>query len=349
MSAAFLGGYAVCLIGALFPAAGACAGWALAWLPRYAITVVERVAGFPYAALYTRGNLAGWWLAFSYLLFGLTYALRGRERYRPVLPGCICACALLAVTWTLRPEKTGLLEIAAVDVGQGQSIVAMTENAVAMVDCGSVGGPGNAGDAAAEFLRNHGKSRVDLLVLTHFHADHVNGVRRLMNRVEVARLVIAAEYGENDYSAGILEQCADEGTEVYTLRENQDFYLDELKLTVFAPLGAGDFNDAGLLIYGDWGEFEFLVTGDAGAEVERRLIGSYTLGDMELLVVGHHGSRSSTAAALLDAITPEAAFISVGAGNDYGHPADEVLERLAERNIQVYRTDRDGTVSLTVE
>ena len=120
-------------------------------------------------------------------------------------------------------------------------------------------------------------------------------------------------------------------------------------MTVFAPLGVGDPNEECLLIRGDFGDFEFLVTGDAGGDVERLLSVLYELGDMELLVVGHHGSRYSTSEALLDAITPEAAFISVGADNDYGHPAPEVLERLEKRGIRVWRTDLDGNASLAVK
>lgn len=348
MSAAFLCGYAICVLGLVWQPLGVAAGWLVGWLPRYSIFVVKRIARLPYAALYTRGNLGGWWLAFVYVLFPVTYALRGRERYRPVIPVCIAFCALLAVTFTVRRDLTGKLEVAAVDVGQGQSIVAMTQNGVAMVDCGSVGSADNAGDRAADYLRKNGRDRVDLLILTHFHGDHVNGVRRLMSRVDVERLVVAAEYGENDYSDAILEACGRYGAEVYYIDRNTDFTLDDLTLTVYAPLGAGDMNDAGLLVYGDWGDFEFLVTGDAGSEVERLLAAFYRLGDMELLIAGHHGGKYSTSAELLDEITPEVAFISAGAGNDYGHPSDEVLKRFEERNIQVYRTDLQGTVSVTV-
>ena len=82
--------------------------------------------------------------------------------------------------------------------------------------------------------------------------------------------------------------------------------------------------------------------------MEQRLIDHSELGDLELLVVGHHGSRYSTCDALLENITPEVAFISVGAGNDYGHPTAEVLRRLEDHGVAVYRTDLDGTVSISL-
>ena len=125
-------------------------------------------------------------------------------------------------------------------------------------------------------------------------------------------------------------------------------YSALLALDIFAPLGTDDINEHGLLIRGDWGDFEFLVTGDAGAEVERLLCDETDLGDMELLVVGHHGSRYSTCDELLEDITPETAFISVGSGNSYGHPTEEVLRRLENHGIQIFRTDLDGTISLSL-
>ena len=102
------------------------------------------------------------------------------------------------------------------------------------------------------------------------------------------------------------------------------------------------------MIYGDYGDFEFLVTGDAGGDVERLLTALHDLGDMELLVAGHHGSRYSTSEFLLDDIRPELAFISVGEGNSYGHPAPETLERLEKRGIEIHRTDLEGTVAVIV-
>ena len=349
MSTAFLCGYFVCLLGLVWAPLGTVTGWIVGWLPRWAIFVVKRIARLPYAALYTRHDLGKWWLVFVYALFAGTYLLRGKERYRPVIPVCITLSTLALLTFFIEKDLRGQLEVTAVDVGQGQSIVAMTDSATVMIDCGNSGSALNAGDLAAEFLRSSGRDRVDVFVLTHFHSDHVNGVRRLMSRVRVDRLVIAAEYEENVYADEILAACAANGTQVFSVSEDLEFTVGDLTLTVYAPLSHADANEACLLIYGDFGDFEFLVTGDAGSGVEQALIASCDLGDMELLIAGHHGSRTSTSAALLDEITPEVAFISVGAGNDYGHPADVVLQRLAERGIAVYRTDEDGTVSLTVE
>ena len=348
MSGAFLGGYGVCLLYLLWPGAGLACGWVLGWLPRYTMFVVERLARLPHALLYTRWNLGAWWLLSSYGLFAGGWLLRKRTRWWLLSPLCFSALSLLLLLLAVRPDLEGRMRVAAVDVGQGACFVALTERATVLIDCGSTGSADNAGDRAADYLLQNGRRYVDLLILTHFHADHVNGVKRLMARVDVDRLAYAEECADNAYAEDILALCAARGTETFPIRRDMRFTLEELALDVYAPLGVGDVNEMCLLTYGDYGDYEFLVTGDAGGDVERLLTVLHDLGDMELLAVGHHGSRTSTSAALLDAITPETAFISVGAGNSYGHPAPEVLERLEARGIRVCRTDLEGTVFETV-
>ena len=352
MSLAFMLGYPVCLLGLAHPSWGAAAGWAVGWLPRYASYVVRLIARLPHAALFMRSAAARWWLLSVYLLFGGAYFLRRKGKpFRPLPPLLLSLAGLVLVLWLGVPHLPGAIELTAVDVGQGQSFAALTKNGAVVIDCGSVGAMTNAGDAAADYLLSYGRDRVDLLILTHFHADHANGVARLMRRVEVARLAYPTDCERNDYMDQILALCGAEGVELLPISVNTTITVDGLELAIFAPLGSAeetDVNEHGLLIRGDWGDFEFLVTGDAGAEVERLLCDETDLGDMELLVVGHHGSRYSTCSELLENITPEIAFISVGAHNEYGHPTREVLRRLENHGITVYRTDEDGTISLSL-
>lgn len=349
MSLAFALGWPVCLLGLLRPAWGAAAGWLVGWLPRYVIFVVRRVARFPYAALLMGSAPARWWLLAVYVFFGAAYFLRKKSKpFRPLPPLLASLISLVLVLWLGTPKLPGALELAAIDVGQGQAFAALTKDAAVLIDCGCTGGSVNAGDAAADYLLTYGKRRVDLLVLTHFHADHANGVRRLMSRVEVGTLAYPTDCEQNEYMDAILAQCEADGVELLPVSTDTTLAVDGLILKLFAPLGTGDVNEHGLCIRGDWGDFEFLVTGDAGSDVERALCAHDALGDLELLVVGHHGSRYSTCDELLEDITPEVAFISVGEGNDYGHPTADVLRRLSDHGVTVYRTDLDGTVSLSL-
>ena len=348
MSLAFLLGYPACLLGLLWKPLGSALGWLTGWLPRYVIFVVKHISGLPMAAVFTQANLGGWWLASVYAVFFGAWLLRGKEKYRPIYPLCASLFMLALISYLPDRDLSGSMEFSAIDVGQGQCLAALTEHGTVLIDCGSTGSVENAGDAAADFLLSCGRKSVDLLVLTHFHADHANGVKRLMSRVDVERLAYPTDCEESAYMDEILLRCEEHGTELYPISENTDMTVDDLTLRLYAPLGSEDINEHCLLIRGDCGDYEFLVTGDAGSGVERLLTSFYELGDMELLVVGHHGSRYSTCDTLLDDITPETAIISVGESNSYGHPTDEVLERLAERNIEIYRTDLDGTITITV-
>ena len=110
-------------------------------------------------------------------------------------------------------------------------------------------------------------------------------------------------------------------------------------------MGSDDENERGLMALVSDGEFETLITGDAPAIQERQLLALYALPDIECLIVGHHGSKTSTSERLLDGLTPELAVISVGE-NSYGHPTGEVLERLASRGIEILRTDESGTIKV---
>ena len=349
MSLAFMLGYPVCLLGLIRLSWGAGAGWLVSWLPRYTAFVVRAIAKLPYAALFMGTAAARWWLLSVYVFFGAAYFLRKKgSPYRPLPPLLASIAGLVLVLWLGTPRLPGPLELAAVDVGQGQCFAALTAHASVLIDCGSTGSTENAGDAAAAYLQSYGRSRVDLLILTHFHADHANGVLRLMRRAEVARLAYPTDCEPSVYMEQILALCEAEGIEQVPVSVNTRAVVDGLELTLYAPPDSEDVNEHCLMVRGDWGDFGFLVTGDAGIEAERRLCAENDLGDMELLVVGHHGSRYSTGDELLEAITPETAFISVGAGNSYGHPTAEVLRRLEDHGVTVYRTDREGTISLTL-
>jgi competence protein ComEC len=116
-----------------------------------------------------------------------------------------------------------------------------------------------------------------------------------------------------------------------------------MELTLFAPLGRGGGNEEGLAGLGSAGGFDVLVTGDMSAFVERMLVKYKDLPDGEVLVAGHHGSRYATSGELLAALKPEVAIISVGY-NRFGHPAEEVISRLAAAGVSIFRTDDAGTV-----
>ena len=347
MSAAFTLGYVAVIISAVYLPLGQIFAWLVAWLPRYTIFAVKLISKIPGNTLFTGNYLGSVWVVYVYFMFALSYLIKKKEPFRPIVPICCCIVSY-AIVYMLTFFVVGREEsVTALDVGQGQCIITSTEQATAVIDCGGKNSSVNSGDAAAEYLLSHGRDTIDVLVLTHLHDDHANGVIRLMSYVDVKRLILAGECEQTEIGDRILEICYDNNTEVIMIEDNTSVNMDGLSLELFAPIGSEDINESGLIVYGDYGDFEFLVTGDAGKGTEKQLTSFYSLGEVELLVVGHHGSKTSTGEILLEEIKPQTAFISVGT-NFYGHPSDEVLGILNEYEVDVYRTDLHGNITITV-
>ena len=342
VSAAFSPGLLLTLLGVALPGVSAVPAFPVTLLARYILTMTRALASLPFASvtldsLYLRG-----WLVLVYAVLLLMFLRRYR---RPVLPVCACALTLCAALLLTRLSLLSYpLTITVLDVGQGQSILLCSGGRTALIDCG--GSDGNAGDTAADYLQSLGITRLDLLVLTHCHSDHANGVPELFERLEVSSLVLPdlAE-DESEYRPEILSLAQAQGTEVTLLNDNRALSFGDAILTLYAPLGDGGVNEEGLFVLAACGDFDLLVTGDANAAVEALLVKYAGLPDIEVLVAGHHGSKNSTSDVLLDAVTPETCLISVGY-NTYGHPTPETLKRLAERSITVYRTDSAGNLTI---
>lgn len=341
---AFLGGLAAAAIGFLLPAVGQAVAWVVAWLVRYVQWVASDLAKLPFASVPAQGYL--WlWLGFVYVMAVLWVLWRG-ERKRPIVPVCACAVTLCAAIFlNVLTLRGGDLRVSVLDVGQGAGVLLYSDGRTALVDCGGTS-PSGSGDTAANAVQATGSSRLDYLVLTHFHTDHANGVERLMERLEVKTLVVPDAQPDDPLRAEILALAEKEGAEVRFVLDDEQLALGETTLTLYAPLGDGGANEEGLSVLATCGDFDALMTGDMNAAVEKRLVKYGNLPDIELLVVGHHGSAYSSSEELLLATKPEYAVISVGY-NNYGHPAPGALERLAAAGCEIYRTDLMGTVSIT--
>jgi competence protein ComEC len=201
---------------------------------------------------------------------------------------------------------------------------------------------------AADYIQSLGRSSLDLLVLSHYHTDHANGIPQLLRRLTVKVIALPDVEEDSDLRQEILTLAEEQGIEVWFIREDTQILLgEERTITLYAPLGSGtDTNELGLTVLATAGAFDILVTGDMDEDVEQLLLSHAQLPEIELLVAGHHGSATSTSQALLETVTPELAAISVGENNLYGHPAQETLERLDWYEAKIYRTDLQGTVKI---
>ncbi|MCL2563077.1 MAG: DNA internalization-related competence protein ComEC/Rec2 [Oscillospiraceae bacterium] len=346
----FGGGVIVAAVGFLFLPLAQILAWPVVLLVRYVQWVASGIAQFPMAIIWTQSGYIRVWLAVSAVMVGVYVLYRG-EKPRAVLPVGLSAGLLIFCFFLGSMEaRSGGLTVTVLDVGQGQSVVLTTPETTALVDVGSGRGQGSrAGHIAAEYLFSRNIYELDFLILTHFHADHINGVGHLMQRVPIERLLIPERAEGNAAKERVLDLAETWGVAVYIIRNDRVYPSGGGSLTVFAPfvtLPNAPENNRGLSVLKSAGEFDVLITGDMYADMEQRMVQLQDLPPLAVLVVGHHGSRTSTSEELLLATMPRVAIVSAGLDNQHGHPHAEVQVRLWEFGSSMYRTDRSGSVTV---
>jgi competence protein ComEC len=304
--------------------------------------------GTPAAALPWAGLLAlSLWIA-----SGRNTALEAARR----LGWCLAAALwlrLAPVQLFASADGSGDLALHFLDVGQGDGAVIRTPGGRwLVVDAGPAGTRDDAGRRVmVPFLERRGVRALAAIVVSHAHADHMGGVPSVLGRFGAGLVVEPGAPVPDPAYAALLGALDSTGTPWHPGRAGEWFTLDGVRFSVLHPRAGWaewgeDVNEDSLVLLVEYGEFEALFTGDAGFPAEAALRRS--LGPVDLLKVGHHGSRGSTGGELLDSLRPLAAVISVGR-NDYGHPAPETLARLSRRSVPVYRTDQDGTISVRTD
>lgn len=248
--------------------------------------------------------------------------------------------------WLKSPSS---LELHMLDVGQGDAILLRTaEGHNILVD----GGPGQTvleklGEVLSPFDR-----RLDLVILTHPHEDHVAGLVEVLRRFEVGEVLLSAPEYDNQAYEALMEEIAEREIPYSFADDDNDFEFGDVKLDVlfpFEPFTGDDMenvNNASPVIKVVWGEVEVLLTGDAEQEVEAQLLTASVDIRADIIKAGHHGSRSSSTEAFLKAVGAELMLISCGTGNDYGHPHQETLEKAGDFGMEVRRTDLEGRISV---
>lgn len=347
VSLCFAFGLLAALAGFFSPGAAVIIGYPARILVRYISAVVKFIGKLPFASLYPDGSMITAWIFCAYgLLLAFRFLPGVEHRLRSFL--CAALVSLLAFRGMgLLLWRQDAVCAAVLDVGQGQCAVFSDRAHTIITDCGGTGSD-NAGDTAARYLLSRGKHHADALVLTHFHSDHANGASELLRRIPVSLLVVPPMEGEDEAAKELLQTATELGVEVMTVSESVTLLdWDTMTAIIVPPLGGVGDNEQGLCVLLSAGEFDLLVTGDASQTTEQRLIERLTLPDIEVMAVGHHGSKTSTSPRLLDAAAPDTAVISVGR-NSYGLPNAETLRRLTAAGTAVYRTDENGTVEIRV-
>ncbi len=253
-------------------------------------------------------------------------------------------------TGTVIPRRellNGTASFHFIDVGQGDATLILTGDTAILIDAG----PNGAADVLVEYVRTY-TGRLDLLVLTHPHDDHVGGADEVLEKIPVERILMPILEGDG-YTENLLRLAEARGIPVTDARAGAQYLLGDITCTLLGPIHREyeNLNDVSAMARIDIGEVSALFTGDAEevAEADALAANDPALFDCDIYHVGHHGSSTSTSLPFFTAVAPDHCVISCGYGNGYGHPHTTVVQLLTMGGAEIYRTDKEGNIVLDTD
>ena len=351
-----MGGFVGEMAGAVFPPAGPVVLMVVDWTLQLTRTVVGFFGSRPWPASAVPRWPWPWFVAYYLGLVVLFDWLRpnrlnGRRMIRAGAVAVILLVVLNGVVWAAFLDKSvnDDLQVSCLDVGQGDAIYVKTpEGKTALIDGGD---EGEGRRRILPFLRQMGVGRLDLVIGTHGHKDHVGGLPEIFKEIPTKTLILPGQ--DTPDMRVFLDRLPEVKMERIRPGQSRKIRLGPSVtleiLAVSAPESSSE-NDQSLITIIHYGNERFLLTGDlefAGESALMRQSPERLRADF--LKVGHHGSNYSTGLEFLAQVRPKVALISVGAGNDFGHPGKETLNRLRSMGVRVYRTDRNGRVDVRVK
>ena len=239
------------------------------------------------------------------------------------------------------PKESGLY-VHFIDVGQADSILVNFPNGENMlIDAGN----NSDGGKVSAYIKKCGTEKIDYLVGTHPHADHIGGLDDVLRNFETGKIYMPKATANTATYEDVLIEIKKKGLRITEAREGVMISAGDVRCEILSPCHNfyEELNDYSAVIRLTYGETSFLFTGDAEEGVERELSRRYNL-KSNVLKVSHHGSNTSSCTEFINNVKPEFAVISVGEGNDYGHPSERVIKRLQRAGCEIFRTDTDGDI-----
>ena len=236
-----------------------------------------------------------------------------------------------------------LLSVQFIDVGQADStLISLSTGETMLIDAGE----STSANSVFEELDERGIKDIDILVATHPHADHIGGMLSLLGRYDIGQVLMPDMTSDSKTYVKLLQAIKIESIPLVEAYAGYRFSFGSAVCTVVSPSADDnkDANNESVVIYLDFGDTDFLFTGDMEEWAEKRVLDSNYYVDADVLKVAHHGSSTGSSEAFLCAVTPHYAVISCGRSNDYGHPHAETLDRLEEAGAEIYRTDIQGDI-----
>lgn len=319
-----------CIVGSAFV-------WLVSILARYVLWIVDFAAAFPYAAAFPVSLPLLVWAVLAYVVLAGILLFR---RFPVRLPLCLLTAGfLVSIIWARMQFFAGPWKMTVLDVGQGQCMILRLGDYHAVIDCGG-SDPEDAGELAVRVLHSAGITHIDALILTHYDADHAGGAPHFLNRLQVDTVYVPMANTERTLS----EEIAVQTENLTCVTSMVQIETSGGTIRLYPPNLTDSSNNNGLSVLATSEEYDILITGDLDADAEAELLRTWPIPDIELLVAGHHGAKTSTSYYILSTLKPEIVVISAGADNSYGHPHEETLDRIQQIGAQVYRTDQSGTL-----
>jgi competence protein ComEC len=322
--------------------------------------IADWSAGVPYGHVTIPRPDVGIWVAAGLMLVltaRLAARYRGEVRWVAAVGAALTVLFAAPAVSTATGATRGHLELHFLDVGQGDAIAIRTPgDRWVLVDAGPASDRFDAGERRVlPFLRAHGVRRIEAMVLTHPHLDHIGGASAVLRALPVGALIEPGHVTGSSAYLATLRTAEERGVAWRAARSGRTLEIDGVRFEFLWPDAetidaVHDANEISAILRVRYGAFAALLTGDAYSAQEMALVQRHGVAlRSQILKAGHHGSYTSTSAPWLDAVRPELVVISAGRRNRFGHPAPEVVSDLQHRGIAVARTDRQGTVTVRVD
>lgn len=254
----------------------------------------------------------------------------------------ICISALLIYVKKNNNTAKNEVQVSYIDVGQGDSILIKTENHSILIDAG----PQEAANTVTEYIRKKGITKLDYVICSHPHEDHIGGMPSVLEQFDVGKVFMTKTTQTTATYEKVLDDISNKNIEVHEPKKGETFTLDDTTFTIISANKSDEnLNNDSICIRLEHGSNAFFFSGDAEVKVENQMLSSGYILRSDVLKIGHHGSDTSTGDAFLKFVQPQYAIISVGKDNEYGHPSQSVINKLNNNGIKILRTDESGTIT----